>query len=371
MRALSQTVTIIGLTLGALAVTGLYSHGKYGEFLGLSNLFLHVTLLIGILSLALGLALMLCVMVLDRVIERAEERSADMADGEQPAEDIPLCPSCLTPAELHQHFCMNCWTPLTSHAEIDPLGHIYAMGDMYWKLTRGPSKPIAMAGLWLIVGFPLVIHLLLIGTLAFTASYDQLGVQLTELFTTSGGIAVFLVGPLYLAYLAVHGMILVKAIRNRQRDPQERLCSEKPQETQTEPDLDDSDMGAIGGLGVIEDDTKTEATQSFDDEYGWGSMLLLFVGSYSTTLLLTIMVSLALGYEFLINIVINFPSGLFPFSGFGQDVVLQASRIGYAVYLVLAVIGVLFRKMTVFWIFLGVLLVNLLGCLVGILCYSG
>ncbi|MDP6635671.1 MAG: hypothetical protein QGG42_12285 [Phycisphaerae bacterium] len=371
MRTLSRVVIFIGLCLGVFSLAGLHSQREFGEFLGLNVIFLQINLLMGIFILASGLAIMLYAMVQDRVIERAARQDADTADGNPPIEDIPLCYSCLTPAKPHQHFCMNCWTPLTSHAEIDPLGRIYAMGDMYWKLTRGPSKPIAMAGLWLIVGLPLVIHLVLIVALALTSSYDQSYSLLTELFTTSGGIAVFLVGPLYLAYLAVQGMILVKAIRNRRRDPQEQLYSEEPQETQTEPDPDDRDMGAIGNLGVIEDDKKIEASQSSDDEYGWGSMLLLFVGSYSTTLLFVLIMSFALGSELLARHVVFFPAGMFGFFELGRDVAVPATLIGYAVYLVLIVIGVLCREMAVFWIFLCALLVNLLGCLVGMLFYPG
>jgi hypothetical protein len=79
------------------------------------------------------------------------------------------------------------------------------------------------------------------------------------------------------------------------------------------------------------------------------------------------MAPIALGYEFLINGVVYFPAGMFFLSESGDDVVLQGSLIGYAVYLVFAVIGVLFRKMSFFWCFLCILFVNYFGCLTRVL----
>ena len=240
MRLLSQVVILIGLCLGGFAVIGLHSHAENKYFLGLGIVVLQIDLLIGIFMLALGLAMILCVMVRGRVIEKAAVRDADTAEGKQPTEDIPLCYTCLTPAKLHQHFCMNCWTPLTSHAEIDPIGRIYATGDMYWKLTRGPSKPIAIIGLFLLVGPPLIgLPFVIIAFVSELVS-DMSGLRLSGLFSFDGIITV-LAGLLTVAAEIVYVLVFIKAIRNRRhKDPQEKLCSEAPQETEVESESDDS-----------------------------------------------------------------------------------------------------------------------------------
>jgi hypothetical protein len=241
MRTLSLTVILIGLCLGVFALMGLYSQREFGGFLGLSIVFLQINLLMGIFILASGLAIMLYAMAQDRVIERAARREADTAEGKPPIEDIPLCPSCLTPAKLHQHFCMNCWTPLTSHAEIDPLGQVYAIGDIYWKLAHGPSKPIAIIGLCVIGGPTLLASLAM--TIAFAyvllfverRSWIGNGEYAIELLSLMGG------GLLSMGVLYVVTAFFVKVILNRHRhDPQEKLYSELPQETQLESEPDDS-----------------------------------------------------------------------------------------------------------------------------------
>ena len=242
MRTLSLTVIFIGLCLGAFALIGLYSHWEAGGFLGLDIIVLQIDLLVGIFVLAVGLAMMLCVMAQERVIERATLRGARTASGEPPREDIPLCYTCLTPAKLHQHFCMNCWTPLTSHAEIDPLGQVYAMGDMYWKLTRGPSKPIAMIGFLLISSPTLILGL--VGAVMFVVeAYRQRAYfPLSRFVTSIDGAIMLLVGLLYLATMFVQMSGLVKVIRNyRHHGPREKLNREVPEETEVEPDPDASE----------------------------------------------------------------------------------------------------------------------------------
>jgi len=241
MRILSQTLTIIGLCVGAFALAGLHSHREYGGFLGLDLIFLQIDLLIGIFVLVAGLAMMLCFTVRDRVIERAARRDADTAGGPPPLEDIPLCYSCLTPAKPHQHFCMKCWTPLTSHAEIDPLGRVYAMGDMYWKLTRGPSKPIAVVGFLLIFAPLLIVQV--IGAVAFVvgAFSHRAYFPLFRFVTTLDGVLMLLGGLLYLATMFVQGMVLVRVIQNYSHpDWREKLRSECRPEKDAESIPDDS-----------------------------------------------------------------------------------------------------------------------------------
>lgn len=63
-----------------------------------------------------------------------------------------VCPNCLAGNRVDEHFCHQCNTPLTSHAEIDPVGSIYAQGDTYRKAIANPVKPIVVIGMWLICG---------------------------------------------------------------------------------------------------------------------------------------------------------------------------------------------------------------------------
>ena len=77
-------------------------------------------------------------------------------DDETGGPGTPLCPSCLAPAEPRQHFCSECGAPLTSHAEIDPLGRIYSMGDTFRKAAASPRRRIVLIGMWCIFALPLV-----------------------------------------------------------------------------------------------------------------------------------------------------------------------------------------------------------------------
>jgi hypothetical protein len=68
-------------------------------------------------------------------------------------ESLPvICPSCLTPNPIGQDFCRKCATPLTSHAEIDPIGQIYAQGDVFRKAIDHPHNSTALIGIWIICG---------------------------------------------------------------------------------------------------------------------------------------------------------------------------------------------------------------------------
>jgi hypothetical protein len=222
---------VAGLALGVFALVGLYRQGKTGDFYGLDDLTLVLDFMVGLFMMSLGLAMMLCLFGLDRVIEKAARREAETADGNPPKEDIPLCPSCLAPAELHQHFCMKCWTPLTSHAEIDPLGQVYAVGDMYWKLTRGPSKPIAIFGLVVMVGLPLI------GLLAVV-----IGFVVDVLFSRSYSGICLAIGALVLSSipLLAMGAVFTKTIRNRHQSRREIPCLEYKNDKEAESAADDS-----------------------------------------------------------------------------------------------------------------------------------
>jgi hypothetical protein len=68
------------------------------------------------------------------------------------SEGTVVCPHCLAPNAERSDFCRECGTPLTSHAETDPLGQIRATGDTYLKAIDSPVKPIVVIGMWLIFG---------------------------------------------------------------------------------------------------------------------------------------------------------------------------------------------------------------------------
>jgi hypothetical protein len=245
MRNISQALIFIGLLLGTFALVGLYSVTKLDGFLGLDIDVLLIDFVLGLFMTAFGLAMLLCLFAMDRVLARTAEREAAAADGNPPQEDIPLCPSCLTPAELNQHFCMKCWTPLTSQAEIDPLGQIYAMGDMYWKLTRGPSKPIVMVGLVLLVGpvvLALVVGSVMFVIALFSGELNLFALGAVGLWGVIEGIEMLLVGLVFVAFQLPYALVLIKAIRNRNRRvPRELPCVEYDEgEKETESVPNDS-----------------------------------------------------------------------------------------------------------------------------------
>jgi len=127
-------------------------------------------------------------------------------------EGRPLCPNCLAVNEPLAHFCCKCGTPMTSHAEIDPLGRIYAMGDTWWKATRRPSSPIILVGMWLIFGVPVFMLLILLPSVLSEAY----GISIREV--TLGGIFGMVV---ILALIGVYAAVLIKATKNyfRRRAP--------------------------------------------------------------------------------------------------------------------------------------------------------
>jgi hypothetical protein len=214
MKNLSKALIFIGFLLGLLAFWAFVSPMVFNVYLGLNCNTMCLFLTLGMLTTGVGLAMGLCFMVRDRMIERAVEQKAVGNDESQ--KDIPLCYTCLTPAEPLQHFCTNCWTPLTSHAEIDPIGHIYAIGDMYWKLTRGPQKRISLIGGMLLLAPVSVMAMLM--TIAFIAVVVWEGwragfyslMYIEFLMLTVGGIVILLPVGLYF-------MIFVKMILNYRR----------------------------------------------------------------------------------------------------------------------------------------------------------
>jgi hypothetical protein len=67
-----------------------------------------------------------------------------------------LCPHCMQANTEGADFCVKCGTPLTAHAEIDPMGRIFAQGDTFRKAVAGSPKLIVVVGMWLIFGMGLL-----------------------------------------------------------------------------------------------------------------------------------------------------------------------------------------------------------------------
>ena len=101
--------------------------------------------------------------------------------------EVPLCPGCLAPVEPHDAFCKMCGQPLTSAATTLPMERIRSFGEI---TRRGAERPktIALIGIWLIFGPPVLI--LLIMTVAFPSPAPQ---NLDQLPSAIAGLAFTLV----------------------------------------------------------------------------------------------------------------------------------------------------------------------------------
>ena len=72
-----------------------------------------------------------------------------------PGERRAVCHHCMALNTPMDHFCRKCGTPLTAHAELDPMGSVYARGDTFRKATARPTRPATVIGMWLIFGVQL------------------------------------------------------------------------------------------------------------------------------------------------------------------------------------------------------------------------
>jgi len=151
-------------------------------------------------------------------VEAADETPGDE---ETDAPGTPLCPSCLAPTELLQHFCAECGSPLTSHAEIDPLGRIYSMGYTFGKAVDRPRRLIVLIGMWCIFALPiLLITIVLVALIAQRPEYslpDDGG--LLDWGGTSGWSVSWAVGGVFsvlflLGFVLLYGAIVVKTTKN-------------------------------------------------------------------------------------------------------------------------------------------------------------
>ena len=133
-------------------------------------------------------------------------------------QDKKLCHNCLEPNFPREHFCVKCAAPLTSHAEIDPLGQVYALGDTYRKAAQKPTRPFVVWAMWLLLGpqIPYLLWALLVNVgewIKPIPSYDDV-YQISPLsrppsfFATSGGVA------LILLLIFIYAAILYKVTKN-------------------------------------------------------------------------------------------------------------------------------------------------------------
>jgi hypothetical protein len=121
----------------------------------------------------------------------------------------PVCPHCMTPNEPQNHFCVKCATPLTSHATIDPLGRIQAMGDTYRKAANKPANRVVLIGMWLIFG-PQIPYLIYSFHRLYAGSdrYPWHSIEVNETYTNFISVLIAFV------LLIIYSAILYKVTKN-------------------------------------------------------------------------------------------------------------------------------------------------------------
>ncbi|MCP4639608.1 MAG: hypothetical protein GY851_04215 [bacterium] len=66
--------------------------------------------------------------------------------------DTPLCPSCLQSNPPTASFCEHCGCPISNIATHCPFGRTLTQGWLYRKIISGRPHPIALVGVWMILG---------------------------------------------------------------------------------------------------------------------------------------------------------------------------------------------------------------------------
>ena len=171
---------------------------------------------------------------------------AEPADDEPKKEEvddpgIPLCPSCLAPAKPLQHFCSECGSPLTSHAEIEPIGQIRSIGHMVSNAASGPPRRIVLIGMWCIFAIPVV---LMIFAMVQSAPQSAAGPMVDDdghvVWSETSPAPLTLQRILKIAFvsgiLLLYVAILIKTTRNYFR--------KKKAADQPAPDAENIDVGA-------------------------------------------------------------------------------------------------------------------------------
>ena len=75
-----------------------------------------------------------------------------MAQGENAStEKSIICLGCARVVPPEVDFCPHCGAPLSPTSTTDPYKSVFAEGQMYWRLTHAPMKPIVMVGFGLLL----------------------------------------------------------------------------------------------------------------------------------------------------------------------------------------------------------------------------
>lgn len=166
-------------------------------------------------AICLGLAVGLLATLLNHIKESDSQTPEPQPDSKLEhllITDRVICPNCLTPNFLLNHFCLNCATPLTSHACIDPIGRIYAQGDTYRKAANHPHKFIVVLGMWLLFA-PSPIFFI-ISFWFHLSNIFTIGIFFENQINIYLGIIYQL---LSLSIFSLYGAILIKVTRNYYR----------------------------------------------------------------------------------------------------------------------------------------------------------
>ena len=245
MRTSARILISLGLAAGVFGALVLWTEWGQRNFRPDADLTGAFWLFISACCLVLG--------GLVQVFSKAGEPPVEASD-ETPGDDedddpgTPLCPSCLAPTEPLQHFCAECGSPLTSHAEIDPIGRIYSMGYTFGKAVDSPRRLIVLVGMWCIFGLPmLLVTIISAALIAQQAEYsfpDEGG--LLDWGETSGWSASWAMGGvlsvlLLLGFVLLYGAIVVKTTKNY-------FCGDQ---TTDREDADATGPGAESPPGVV------------------------------------------------------------------------------------------------------------------------
>ena len=217
MRTAGQIAMAVGMWSAAFGVLGLFTEWGQRQFAGAAGTAPGYALPAGLVLLFGGAILKMLAGAARR--RETPARRAGLPARRNVDEGRPLCPNCLAVNEPLAHFCRKCGTPMTAHAEIDPLGRIYAMGDTYWKATRRPSSPMVLIGMWLILGVPAFMLLALLPVVLF----EGYGISIGEVILWR-----ILAMLVILALIGVYAAVLVKATKNyvRRRNPKTNGAAE-------------------------------------------------------------------------------------------------------------------------------------------------
>jgi hypothetical protein len=200
MQTASKILISLGVMFGLFAARAIWMEWGQREFNPDADAAGYALLFLAVCFMLLGVV----VRALSKTGASPDEPSDDVAEDVDPG--TPICPSCLAPVERLQDFCIECGSPLTSHAEIDPIGRIHSMGYTFAKATSGSASRVVLIGIWCIFAVPVVFLFFAIGVFGLP---DEQGLSLILRMVLLLGIV-----SLYIA-------IVIKTTRNYYRKKRE------------------------------------------------------------------------------------------------------------------------------------------------------